>query len=202
MDEYISGDVVAKAIGDDRELFNSYILDELTPYHLKLPQTFERSCLPCAHAMDNGQPDPYRCNTDPCSETYTDVVDGYSRHSACGYGWLDDEEIIRRLKRSSFRKNEIETFMRDMGLVPVQLLDACAIHFATAPELVEYHRGRGVHELHELARLVDEEFTDTARLVDEALGRLLPANPGAEISDEGHKRQGHRLRKKYQQIAS
>lgn len=72
-------------------------------------------------------------------------------------------------------------------------------HFASPLELVQYHRGRGVHGLHELARLVDEEFTETAKLTDEALGRLLPANPGAEISDEGHKRQGHRLRKAYQQ---
>jgi hypothetical protein len=77
-------------------------------------------------------------------------------------------------------------------------------HFATASDLVAYYRGREVegrkiHELHELARLVDEEFTETARLTDEALGRLLPANPGAEISDEGHKRQGHRLRRAYQQ---
>lgn len=72
-------------------------------------------------------------------------------------------------------------------------------HFASPSELIAYHRGRGVHELQKLARLVDEEFTGKARLTDEALGRLLPANPGAEISDEGHKRQGHRLRKTYQQ---
>lgn len=76
--------------------------------------------------------------------------------------------------------------------------------FATASDLVAYYQGREVegrkiHELQELARLVDEEFTETARLTDEALGRLLPANPGAEISAEGHKRQGHRLRKAYQQ---
>lgn len=64
---------------------------------------------------------------------------------------------------------------------------------------MNYYRGQGVHELHELARLVDAYFTETARLTDEALGRLLPANPGAEISDEGHKRQGYRLRKAYQQ---
>ncbi|NCD35164.1 MAG: hypothetical protein EOL87_17340 [Spartobacteria bacterium] len=124
MDEYISGELVAKAIGDDRELFNSYILGELTPFHLKMPQTFEQSCLPCVHAMDNGQPDPFRCDTDPDPERHDDVVAGYSRHNACGYGWLDDEAIISRLKRSSFRKNEIETFMRDMDLPPAPLSNA------------------------------------------------------------------------------
>lgn len=118
MDEYISGEEVARAIDDDGEFLNSYILNELTPFHLKMPQTFEQSCLPCIHAMENGQPDPYRCDTDPDPETYTDVVDGYSRHESCGYGGADDDTIIRRLKRNSFRKNEIETYMRDLGLTP------------------------------------------------------------------------------------
>ncbi len=71
--------------------------------------------------------------------------------------------------------------------------------FASPSELIAHHRGRGVHELQKLARLVDEVFTGKARLTDEALGRELPATPGREISDEGHKRQGHRLRKAYQQ---
>lgn len=124
MDEYISGEVVAKAIGDDLEFLNSYIMDELTPFHLKKPQTFEQSCLPCVYAMENGQPDPYRCDTDPDPDMFEDVVAGYSRHSDCGYGLLDDEALISRLKKNSFRKNEVETFMRDMDLAPVPLSNA------------------------------------------------------------------------------
>jgi len=198
MDEYISGEEVARAIGDDREFLNSYILNELTPFHLKMPQTFEQSCLPCIHALENGQPDPFRCDTDPDPETYTDVVDGYSRHEDCGYGWSDDDTIIRRLKKNSFRKNEFEAFARDMGLDPALSANAGKlVHFGTPSELVEYKRKQGVHESHELARLVDEEFTGTARLTDIELGALLPAKGKEATKPEGCRSQGKRLREKY-----
>lgn len=199
MEEYLSGDLLARVIDDDRELLTSYIRGELTPFHLKEPQSFEQSCLPCIHAMDNGQPDPFRCDTDPCPETYHDVVDGYSRHSDCGYGFLSDDEIIARLKRSSFRRNEAECFVREMMDLDPSILNV--VHFTTPEEVLTYHRARGVREPHDLARLVDAEFIGSARLTDEVLGRLLPANPGAEISDEGHKRRGHRLRKEYKNSA-
>lgn len=75
-------------------------------------------------------------------------------------------------------------------------------HFATASDLVAYYRGREVdgrkiHELHELARLVDEEFTRKARLTDEELGMLLPAKGKEAESPEGCRSQGKRLRSLY-----
>ena len=75
-------------------------------------------------------------------------------------------------------------------------------HFATASDLVAYYRGREVdgrkiHELHELARLVDEEFTRKARLTDEELGMLLPAKEKEAESPEGCRSQGKRLRSLY-----
>lgn len=70
-------------------------------------------------------------------------------------------------------------------------------HFATPSELVQYHRGRGVHELHELARLVDDYFTGKARLSDKELGMLLPAKGQEAESPEGCRSQGKRLRSLY-----
>lgn len=122
-----------------------------------------------------------------------------------GYLYMGD-----RLKAAKFKLKEVEEYEGRHGIGSGVATEPGAIgpeqgqqveavpHFATASDLLEYHRGRGVHELHNLARLVDEEFTGSARLTDETLGRLLPANPGMEITAEGHKRQGHRLRKAYQ----
>lgn len=122
-------------------------------------------------------------------------------------------EMLDRLKAAKFDLADVEEYELRHGLRSALAEPTAANdpgqdqrvevlpHFATASDLVTYHRGRGVHELHELARLLDEEFTRAARLTDEALGRLLPANPGSEITTEGHKRQGHRLRKANQQNA-
>ena len=115
------------------------------------------------------------------------------------YGPFEDP-FARRKAAQEADEARFSTMMKGVSPMPRGAEVAPAVpHFASPSELVQYYRGMGVHELHELARLVDEEFTETAKLTDEALGRLLPANPGAEISDEGHKRQGHRLRKAYQQ---
>lgn len=132
--------------------------------------------------------------------------------------WLckDDwqrQELAKRLLKASFVTAEVQAHALAHNLPALgQTIPAAnesphgeqvgaVPHFANASDLVFFHRGRGVHELHELARLVDEEFTGTAKLTDEALGRLLPANPGTEVSDEARKRQGYRLRKAYQQKA-
>jgi hypothetical protein len=119
MEEYISGFEVANAIADDEVFFEAYVLEELTPFYKKRPQRYDTSCLTCERAQENGQPDPFICDTDPDPETYADVLAGYSRHEDCGYACLvDDIDIVERLKRSSFRRNEFETYMRDMELEP------------------------------------------------------------------------------------
>lgn len=139
MDEYISGFEVASAIANDEEFFHAYVSGYLSPFHLKQSQPYKRSCLPCFHAMENGQPDPFRCDTDPDPETYVDVVDGYSRHEECGFICINNErEIVERLKRNSFVKNEFETFMRDMDFNPAPPV------VSTPLEYLEYLKKGGV----------------------------------------------------------
>ncbi len=127
------------------------------------------------------------CNADP------DIFE-----SCICYEW-QDEQLAIRLRAATFSCDNVAAYVgKYWGATPGEQIDESRRHFKDASELVEYYRGQGTHERPELASLVDEEFTGSARLTDEALGRLLPANPGAEISAEGHKRQGHRLRKAYQ----
>lgn len=170
----------------------------------------------------------YQAGLSYCSHTRLGEANGMvpdaGMEGTCkgGYSVIEDADLLERLKDCEFVWTEVEEYLDDLlpgrhrapiatrpiaAAIPSPITESGAIglkqvesvpHFATALVLVDYHRGRGVHELHDLARLVDEEFTGTARLTDEALGRLLPANPGTEISAEGHKRQGHRLRKAYQ----
>lgn len=112
-----------------------------------------------------------------------------------------------RLKSAKFKLKEVERYehlhrIGQFGKAQEESLepDKTPLHFACPEDLVEYYRReKGVHEPQELARLVDEEFTGKARLTDEALGRLLPANPNKDVYPETHKRRGHRLRKAYQQ---
>ena len=118
---------------------------------------------------------------------------GFSPHAGA-----DMDLQVENLDR--LRALHLALVQRNLSLINAKSQHVKSVsHFTTDLELVKYHRGRGVCELHELARLVDAYFTGTARLTNESLGILLPANPGAEISNEGHKQQEHRLRKAYLQ---
>lgn len=119
MDEFMTGRELANAIADDREFFQAFVLGELTPFYKGQAQSYETSCVACVRATNSGQPDPFVCNTDPDPETYTDVIDGYSRHSSCGYAaHVEDSVITERLKYLSFRSKEVELYFNETGTAP------------------------------------------------------------------------------------
>jgi hypothetical protein len=140
-----------------------------------------------------------------------DKVDHLMLEQACdNFHPMSNIYMGDRLKAVRFKLKDVERFelLHGIGQAGTGQVEGegqepakTPLHFTCAEDLVDYYREQGVHEHHELARQVDKEFTGKARLTDEALGRLLPANPGAEVSDEAHKRRGHRLRKAYQQSA-
>ena len=118
------------------------------------------------------------------------------------YGPFEDP-FARRKAAQEADEARFSTMMKVVSPMPRGAEVAPAVpHFATASDLVAYYRGREVdgrkiHELHELARLVDEEFTRKARLTDEELGMLLPAKGKEAESPEGCRSQGKRLRSQY-----
>lgn len=118
----------------------------------------------------------------------------------------DQNEVCNRLLAAKFRLKDVEAFEDRHGIGQDgtgqgkgqhQESGKTPLHFACAEDLVAYHRGLKVHEFHELARLVDAYFTETARLTDIELGALLPAKGTEASKPEGCRSQGKRLRKRY-----
>ena len=113
------------------------------------------------------------------------------------YGPFEDP-FARRKAAQEADEARFSTMMKGVSPMPRGAEVAPAVpHFASPSELVQYYRGMGVHELHELARLVDDYFTRKAKLSDKELGMLLPAKGQEAESLEGCRSQGKRLRRLY-----
>ena len=167
----------------------------------------ENPCLYC-----NGKRNPNECGRGKVTCTVSSLGSGeiISQSRSCLRHYTKTSQT-QELDAAIFFFSEVLAYEQTHGLKPTttpptptpttepghdQQVEAVP-HFATPSELVQYYRGRGVHELHELARLVDEEFTRKARLTGEELGMLLPAKGKEAESPEGCRSQGKRLRSLY-----
>lgn len=103
-----------------------------------------------------------------------------------------EEDLQSRLSKALFPEQSLQQLREVLGIGQ----EAESVP-ATPSELVQYHKALGVHEPHELARLVDEEFTGKAKLTAEELGVLLPAKDKEAKTPEGCRSQGKRLRRLY-----
>ena len=66
----------------------------------------------------------------------------------------------------------------------------------TPPEKIVERGKRAGKTDKEIASEIDKEWTEEDRLTNEKMGRLLPASPGAAITQESHIQRGKRLRGK------
>jgi hypothetical protein len=138
---------------------------------------------------------------DPCLYCEDGPVGGKCEHlPADDYcpGRTPEDQLFR-INNEIFLMDEVESYEESMGFRH----NNGQLRFHQQPEgtkpttpfeYVELWRSQGVRDHKELASRIDGVFTGDHKLSNPELGRLLPANPGCEITPRAQADRGKRLR--------
>lgn len=151
---------------------------------------------------DSADSGPRRIKSiDPCLYCEDGPVGGECEYLSEGYSCLSrtPEEQLFRINNEIFLRDEVERYEEGMGFRhdngQLRIHQQPESPSPTTPlEYVELWRSQGVRDHKELAARIDDIFIDDHKLSNRALGQLLPANPGCEITPRGQTDRGKRLR--------